>query len=297
MVHNENRTMEKRASTPAATGDGKETSTGARVVQQALTDIRESGYTIIENAVPAAAVHEIKEALAPWLQGERMGRNDFEGFRTERVYALLDKVPQIATLVEHETVLGVADALLPANYLLSSALAINLHPEETPQRFHMDDGDGALNIRRPHPPIGMSAIWALDDFTADNGATEIVPGSHTWDHDRQPLESEAITVTMPAGSVLVFGGNVFHRGGANRSDAARLAITPQYCPPYMRQLENMTLAVPPETAAQYSERVQALLGYSVDAPGFRGHVNGRHPRLLIDPDYKGRKHRNDLPPS
>ena len=137
----------------------------------------------------------------------------------------------------------------------------------------------------------------MDDFTAENGATEIVPGSHTWDHDRQPVAGEAITATMAAGSVLVFGGNMFHRGGANRSVTPRLAITPQYCPPYMRQLENMTLAVPPHVAARYSERVQALLGYSVDAPGFRGHVDGRHPRVLIDPNYKGRKYRKDLPPS
>lgn len=267
------------------------------LVNSAIADIRKNGYAIIEDAISTATIAEIKAELSPWLQGKRLGRNDFEGFRTERVYALLDKAPHVATVVENDVILGVVDAFLPSNYLLSSALAINIHPDETPQRFHMDDGDGAMNVRRPHPPIGMSAIWALDDFTSENGATEIVPGSHTWEHDREPNEGEAITVTMPAGSVVVFGGNVFHRGGANRSGAPRLAITPQYCPPYMRQLENMTLAVTPAVAAQYSERVQALLGYSVDAPGFRGHVNGRHPRLLIDPHYKGRKYRDDLPSS
>lgn len=266
-------------------------------VKSAVTDIRVDGYTILENAITSDTVDRIKAGLEPWLQQEYFGRNDFEGFKTERVYSLLTKVPEIAKIIEHEDVLGIVDAFLPANYLLSSALAINIHPDETPQRFHMDDGDGSTAVRRPHPPIGVSAIWALDDFTEVNGATQIAPGSHTWEHDREPTEKEAVTATMAAGSVLVFGGNLFHRGGANRSSSPRLAITPQYCPPNMRQLENMTLAVPPEVAGQYSERVQALLGYSVDAPGFRGHVNGRHPRLLIDPNYKGRKYNSDLPPS
>ncbi len=265
-------------------------------VSQAVADIRRDGYTILDNAISSDSVARIRQALSPWLQGKLMGRNDFEGFRTERVYALLAKAPEVAEIIEHKIVLGVVDTFLPKNYLLSSALAINIHPDETPQRFHMDDGDGALRIRHPHPPIGISAIWALDDFAEANGATEIVPGSHNWAEGREPTEDDAVGVKMAAGSVLLFGGNLFHRGGANRSGTTRLAITPQYCPPYMRQLENMTLAVPPATAAQYSERVQALLGYSVDSPGFRGHVDGRHPRMLIDPGYKGRKYRDDLPP-
>ena len=104
-------------------------------------------------------------------------------------------------------------------------------------------------------------------------------------------------VLMPAGSVVIFAGNLTHRGGANQSASTRLAITPQYCAPWMRQLENMTLAVPPEVASRYSDRVQGLLGYSVNDPGFMGHVNGLHPKRLIRADYLGRKYRDDLPPS
>jgi ectoine hydroxylase-related dioxygenase (phytanoyl-CoA dioxygenase family) len=267
------------------------------VISKAVDDIHLNGYAVIPNALSAGAVERIRKALTPWLRGEHLGRNDFEGHKTERVYALLAKTPEVAAVVEHEVVLGINDALLPKNYLLSAVLAINLHPGETPQRFHLDGGDSSLPVPRPHPPIGVSAMWAFDDFTDSNGATEVIPGSHAWDDTRQPTEGEAVTVTMPAGSVLVFGGNLLHRGGANVTGQCRLGISPQYCPPYLRQLENMTLAVPPATAAQYSERVQALLGYSVDAPGFRGHVDGRHPRLLIDPEYQGRKYRDDLPKS
>jgi ectoine hydroxylase-related dioxygenase (phytanoyl-CoA dioxygenase family) len=134
---------------------------------------------------------------------------------------------------------------------------------------------------------GVSAIWALDDFTNGNGATEVVPGSHLWGEDRVPTERDATVAVMPAGSVLLFAGNLLHRGGANRSTGVRLAITPQYCAPWLRQIENMVLAVPPNVAAQYSERVQNLLGYSIVEPGFMGYVDGLHPRRLIDPTYRG----------
>jgi ectoine hydroxylase-related dioxygenase (phytanoyl-CoA dioxygenase family) len=256
--------------------------------------IREEGYSILEGALPPESGARIRAELAPWLSGERPGRNDFEGFRTERVYAMLAKSPATAELVEHPHILPIADALLQPNYLLSALLAINIHPGETPQPWHIDDAAGSLghpSFARPRAPLGLSAIWALDDFTSTNGATEIVPGSQRWPEGREPVEGECVQALMPAGAVLVFAGNLIHRGGANRSDTARLAITSQYCMPWLRQIENMPLAVPPAVARQYSERVQSLLGYNVVEPGFMGYVDGRHPRLLVDPAYRGRRHR------
>ncbi len=260
-----------------------------------VDDIRRDGFTVVEHAIEAAVVERIRCELAPYLQRRHMGRNDFEGFRSERVYALLAKAPSVADLVEHPRVLEVVDALLPPNYLLSAALAINVHPGETPQSFHVDDAAGAGTpghplFTRPRDMYGVSAIWALDDFTETNGATEVIPGSHRWGPERQPRDTDAVKVLMPAGSALVFAGNLYHRGGANTSTAARLAITPQYCLPFLRQIEHMVLAVPPERAGQYSQRVQELLGYNIIDPGFMGYVDGLHPKRLIDSGYRGRKH-------
>ena len=140
--------------------------------------------------------------------------------------------------------------------------------------------------------LGVSAIWALDEFTADNGATEVVPGSHLSGEERVAGDRDAQKALMPAGSVLLFAGNLLHRGGANHSNGVRLAITPQYCAPWMRQIENMVLAVPPNVAARFSERVQSLLGYSVVEPGFMGYVDGVHPRRLIDPNFRS-EHRGE----
>ena len=266
-------------------------------IETALNNIHRDGFTVIENALSPRIRNAIQSGLDPWLQGTHMGRNDFEGLRSERVYALLAKVPVIAAMVEHRETLAIVDALLPKNYLLSAALAINLHPGETRQRFHIDDGGNALPIQQPRVMLGVSTIWALDDFTSENGATEVIPGSHHWSKDRTPQERESMAINMPAGTVLIFAGNLSHRGGANGSAQCRLGITIQYCDPNMRQLENMSLALPPAKAASFSARIQALLGYSVIDPGFKGHVDGRHPKTLIDPDYKGRKYRDKLPPS
>ena len=251
-----------------------------------LNQIREVGYCVIEAALQADVINAVKHALLPWFGRQRMGRNNFEGEQTERVYALLDKDPVFALIVEHEAVLAIVNKLLEPTYLLSANLAINIHPTETPQPFHADHASvpncprNALN--------GVSTIWAMDDFTQANGATQVVPGSHLW-RTQKPIKDEMLqTVVMSAGSVLVFHGSLIHRGGANQSNATRLAITPQYCQPWLRQLESMLLAISAERAASYSPRLQALLGYSIREPGFMGYVDGMHPKRLIDAQYKGR---------
>lgn len=255
-----------------------------------LQQITDQGYTIIEGLLDSQILNSIRQALDPWLQRRQMGRNNFEGFQSERVYALLAKSPLLAVIVEHPRILDLLDQLLEPDYLLSANLAINSHPGETPQDFHQDNPGG--NGSEPSQIHGISTIWNIDPFTEDNGATELIPFSHSWTDQRPTVnDPKAITALMPAGSVLIFTGTLYHRGGANCSSAARLAITPQYCQPWLRQLENMVLAVPPESAARLSPRVQALLGYSVRTPGFMGYVDGVHPKRLIDADYQGRKAR------
>ena len=258
---------------------------------QHLQRIEVDGFTILPKVIDTELITAIKHELSPFLQGQHPGRNDFEGLYSERVYALLSKAPSIAKIIEHPAVLPILDALLPPGFLLSAALAIDVHPGETPQPMHIDDNAGNLPFPRPRAHFGVSTIWALDDFTADNGATEVVAGSHRWPEERQAKEDEITQVVMPAGSVIVFLGTLLHRGGANRSASDRLAITPQYCMPGLRQIENMALAVPPSVAGQYSPRIQEMLGYATIDPGFMGYVDGVHPKRLIDPDYQGRRAR------
>lgn len=262
----------------------------------ASTILRE-GFVVLRDVLSRGEVAAMRAALAPWLQGKLKGRNDFEGFESERVYALLAKDPALALLVEHPRLLAIVDRLLAPHYLLSAFLAIQVHPGETPQGWHFDDG--GCRVPRPRAMCGVSAIWALDEFTHENGATEVIPRSHLWGDDVSPVAegTRVQPICMPAGSVVVFAGTLQHRGGASRGPGTRLGVTPQYCQPWLRQLENMALAVPPAAASRLSMRVQELLGYSIAEPSFMGYVDGLHPKRLIDPDYARKRRAQRAPGS
>jgi ectoine hydroxylase-related dioxygenase (phytanoyl-CoA dioxygenase family) len=257
------------------------------------------GYLIFEHVLPPDRVTDIRPGLATFLERDLTGRNDFEGFKTNRVYALFAKSPLFAELAIHPLALAFAEAELGPSCLLSALLAINLHPGETVQPWHFDDG--GARMPRPRPALGISAFWAIDDTTELNGSTEVIPGSHLWDGqavegaanpsvfanktapdtDHDPgHRPDAVRLTMPSGSLAIAKGTLWHRGGANRSDRPRLIITPQYCAGWVRQLENMSLAVPAELAEKLPERARELIGYSIHPP-FMGHVNGVHPKRLL----------------
>ncbi len=285
------------------------------VVDRDVARMREDGFVVVEGLLSAAEVTACREALAPHLARELFGRNPFEGHRTQRVYTLPALAPVFAAIVEHPRVLAICDAFLAPNYLLTAAQAICIHPGEVAQGVHYDDS--FYPFPRPRPPVSLATIIAIDDFTAENGATDVIAGSHLWGDDipdgivsagdfaqrsrfghgavgkentlmRAPVapgagDARLKPAIMPAGSAIVFLGTLWHRGGANRSQAPRLALSTQYCEPWARQQENYTLAIPPETVATFSERVQELIGYSIHPP-FMGHTGGLHPKRRLHPE-------------
>jgi hypothetical protein len=246
-------------------------------VDRLAADIARDGYAIVERVAPPSLLDEIRADVMPRFV-HRRGRNNFEGFATQRLYTVMAKTLVCNPLVEHPLVLGILDRLLDPNYLLSQLQVINILPGEAAQPLHFDDG--IYPFARPRRPLGAAAIWAIDDFTADNGATVVIPRSHEWD-DRRPTDGDAVrSVVMPAGSVVVFVGTLWHGGGANRSTAARLGVAAQYCAPFLRQQETLTLGIPRAQVARCSEHVQRLVGYSIHPP-FMGFVDGQHPKRLL----------------
>jgi len=233
------------------------------------------GYVIIENLLTPETCEEIKAQCLPLLRHQ--GRNRFEGLETQRVYDVLSKTRITDTLATHPRILGLMDKFFLPDFLLSQSQIINIQPGESAQTLHYDDGF----YRIPRPPLGAAAIWAIDAFTADNGATVIIPESHTWDDTRTPQASEAISAIMPAGSVIFFLGTTWHGGGANGSENSRFAITHQYCEAYMRQQENYLLELSKNTVRTLSPELQALVGYSIYPP-FMGMVNGQHPLRVLN---------------
>jgi ectoine hydroxylase-related dioxygenase (phytanoyl-CoA dioxygenase family) len=265
-------------------------------VQSHLDALDAQGYTLIPDFLSAATLRRVREGLAPHLD-THTGRNAFEGFRTERVYTLVGRGRVFEDIVQDARVLDVLDRLMMPGYLLTASQAICIHPGEAAQPIHHDDS--FYPVPRPRRSYSFSTIVAVDDFTAENGGTEIIPGSHRWSdaqiagqydgrqHDRpmpRSLESQLVPMVVPAGTCILFHGTLMHRGGANRSDASRLAFSNQYCEPWARTQENFYLGVPPERAAAMSPRLQVLLGYEV-MPPFMGHVTASHPRKVLEPGY------------
>lgn len=265
-----------------------------RRFEDCWADYNEMGYLIFENVLSAALVARIKAALQPHFT--KGGRNVFEGFSSNRVYSLLAKEPEIfSQLVTHPLALAFVDRELGESCLLSALLAINLHPGETVQPWHIDDGH--IDVPPPRRTFGVSVFWALDDTTQTNGATEIIPGSHRFDKlpsasGKELLEGEdpttdpapradAVKATMPAGSMMVAKGNLWHRGGANTSQSNRLIVTPQYCAGWARQLENMVLSTPPHIVKSLPKRTQELIGYNIHG-AFMGYVDGMHPAKTLE---------------
>lgn len=247
------------------------------IAEADLAAVQRDGYVIMPGLLTTTELAEIRDAVAPLL--DRHGRNQFEGHTTQRVYSVLNKTRACDRIADHPRILALLDRLFLPNYLLSMLQVINILPGEQAQMLHTDDG--FYPLPRPRQALGAATIWAIDDFTADNGATDIIPGSHLLGHET-PEESEREPVVMKAGSCVFFLGTLWHGGGANRSTAPRLALTAQYCEPWLRPQEAFTLSMTRDTVRAVSEDIRRMLGYSIHPP-FIGQVEGMHPKRLLEP--------------
>jgi ectoine hydroxylase-related dioxygenase (phytanoyl-CoA dioxygenase family) len=240
--------------------------------------IERDGYCVVEGVVGPSAVEHIRAELTGLFEATPYGRDDFEGHRTRRVYALFAKTRALDDLATHPLVLDVLDRVLgPAQ--LSAPTAIEIEPGEVAQVLHPDDA--IYPLARPHAELVVNVMWPFDDFTEANGATRIVPGSHRWIDERPGPDTETVSVCMPAGSMLVYRGSLWHGGGANTTERERIGVVLHYAAAWLRPVENHVLAVPRAVVATLSPKLQELLGYNVYPP-FIGYVDGRHPRRLLD---------------
>ena len=235
------------------------------------------GYVIIEKLVSRESLDALRAESAPHLS--RLGRNSFEGERTQRIYGVPQKLRSADPFIEHPLILAHLDRLFQPNYLLSQAQVINVMSHSPAQPLHIDDG--FYPWPRPRPPLSAATVFAIDDFSEENGATLAIPGSHLWGEERSPgPRDKTIAAAMPAGSCILFLGNLWHGAGENATDRDRLAITAQYCEPWVRTQENYFLSVSRQTAASVSENIRRMLGYSIHPP-FMGMADGMHPKRKL----------------
>ena len=250
---------------------------GRASVDQVVDGLERDGYCIVEGLLPHEQVVAARASLVDVLAATPQGRNDFEGFKTRRIYALFAKTRAFDEPAIHPLLLGVLDRVL-GHYQLSAPTGIEIGPGETAQVLHRDEG--VYPLPTDFPNVVVNTMWALDDFTEANGATRLVPGSHRWTDRRPGPADDIVSAVMPAGSVVFYVGKIWHGGGANATDEPRLGVILEYVAAWLRAQENHLLAVPRETVVELPERLQELLGYNIFPP-FLGYVDGRHPRRYI----------------
>jgi ectoine hydroxylase-related dioxygenase (phytanoyl-CoA dioxygenase family) len=232
-----------------------------------LVDVlEENGAAVIHDMAEHDLLDQIERELRQHLEENRYDfKTEFNGQNTLRVATILAVSRSTAELVAHPLVLEVADAILGPycdNYRLNSSDAIEIHPGETAQILHRDEDD-LYPIINPEVEYQISAMWALSDFTRENGATQLVLKSHRKNRGRSFTDDDVIQAVMPKGALLFYQGSTIHGGGANVCDMPRLGLSSTYNLGWLRQEENLYLSMPREIADSYPDRIRRLIGYQV----------------------------------
>ena len=233
-------------------------------IEEILNILDEDAGLIIDNFLSDQNLESIKNDLKPYLDVTRNGQDEFTGFETKRVGALMARSKTCQDLALDPLINQMAESFLGPHcesYQLHFTSAIQIGPGESSQILHRDRGVWGGYIPRKIE-TQFSTVWAINDFTKANGATQLVPGSHRWDKNRMPEPEEIAYAEMKAGSVFIYTGSVLHGGGTNTTDQARLGVFLHYAPSWLRQEENQYLSCPPEIAKDFSPELRSLIGYS-----------------------------------
>jgi ectoine hydroxylase-related dioxygenase (phytanoyl-CoA dioxygenase family) len=268
----------------------------------ALEDItgalERDGAVIVEGLIDDDMLSDFNRELDPLLELESTGIGRefvnaavplFFGAQTRHLTGVAAKSKIFATeIMVHPTYLAVADAVLSSNcasYQLNLAQVMDRGPGSDRQILHRDE-DVWIYMPRPHPELQFASVIALVDFTKENGATVVVPGSHRWVRERQAVDNELAVAEMPAGSAVLYLGSTLHGGGANRSPQWRRGMHLSYTLGWLRTEENHYLATPLDVVRSLPRRSQEVLGYSAhdaiaDLGGYLGTVELQDPVELM----------------
>lgn len=229
-----------------------------------LAVLKRDGALILKDALTPAQLAQVRAETMPYIEATEFGRDDFTGNLTTRTGALVARSPACRDMVSNKTIVDAANAFLKPfceRIQLHLTQVIRITPGQKKQQIHRDRWAWGTYLKNVEPQF--NTIWAITDFTKENGATQVCPGSLDWPDDYQPTDDQIGYAEMSAGSVLVYSGGVFHGGGENASNGDRIGINITYTLGWLRQEENQYLSCPPEIAKTLSPELQALIGYSM----------------------------------
>lgn len=228
--------------------------------------LTEQGALIIDAMMEGEQLDRLRREIMPYVEATATGPDDFTGRNTTRTGALVARSEACRELVLHPSLIAACEEFLRPfcdRFQLHLTQLIRIRNGQTKQPLHRDRLAWGGYLQRVIEPQ-LNTIWAVTDFTFENGATQVAPGSNLWEDDtRLPDESELTWAEMKAGSVLVYSGSVIHGGGANVSGTDRMGLNITYALGWLRQEENQYLSCPPDIAKDFSSELQALLGYAM----------------------------------
>ena len=230
-----------------------------------LAAVDRDGACIVRDVLSKEEVDAIDAETAPFIERSPTGPDEFTGYKTKRTGALIARCPTTRPVIQHPLVLGAARGFLGPyceRIQLHLTQTIAIMPGQGAQFPHRDRLAWGGYIPETIEPQ-FNTIWALTDFTRENGATKVVPGSQKWEPDRAPKAEEFVQAEMSRGSVLLYTGSVIHSGGENRSDATRIGMNITYCLSWLRQEENQYLSCPPHVARELEPALSDLVGYTM----------------------------------
>jgi len=222
---------------------------------------------IIDDLADVGTIDRIAAEMAPFIEATPAGSDEFSGRNTRRTGALVARSPASHELIQHPLIVDVAGRLLhrAKNIQLHLTQVIAIGPGSEAQTVHRDQWAFDFFEFPDDYDVQCNTIWAMTDFTEENGATRLMPGSqrlpNTFDHTLD----ETVPAEMSKGSCLLYTGKVYHGGGANRSDAVRMGLNITYNVAWLRQEENQYLSAPPDVAETLPDDLLRLMGYQTGA--------------------------------
>ena len=250
-------------------------------VKEVIESLDENGYIIIKNVISQKDLANLHKELEPFFVSRLNCQAQFFGFNTKRIEALFAKSKVVQDMATNPIILELVDSVLGKNcdgFQINLTQGIRINPGEKAQLLHPDSALFPIS-NKPFEFV-VNALWAYSDFTKDNGATLIVPGSHKWPEQRAPTPDEICYAEMPAGSVLLYQASLLHGGGENITAEARTGLAISYCLGWLRQSENQYLSYPIDVVRSFSPKLQQLIGYNVHRPNL-GWVFGHNPIEIV----------------
>jgi len=249
--------------------------------------LAEDGAAIVDTLAPASVMDRAAEELQPYIAATGIGRDDFAGRRTRRTGGLIARSETCRDLVMNPLVLSATQKLLAhaATFQIHLTQVITIEPGSPAQPIHRDQWVFDFFKFPKGFEVQLNTIWAMTDFTAQNGATRVIPKSHLFDDGLKFEEKDTEPAEMAKGSALFYTGSVYHGGGANRSDTTRSGINLTYSLSWLRQEENQYLSVPFAVAETLPVELLRLMGYSYGGYAL-GYVDDvRDPIKVVKPDF------------